>query len=71
MEISDGRDSIWRKKKKKTTVDKKDSAFAPVALAVERLMNEVLREEAERGELSDGAKTNSISGRSSWQKRMS
>lgn len=65
MEISDGRDSICRKKKKTTTVDKKDSAFAPVALAVERLMNEVLREEAERGELSDGAKTNSISGRSS------
>lgn len=51
--------------RKKKPVDKKDSAFAPVALAVERLMNEVLREEAERGELSDGAKTNSISGRSS------
>lgn len=57
--------TVFGGRKKKTTVDKKDSAFAPVALAVERLMNEVLREEAERGELSDGAKTNSISGRSS------
>lgn len=46
-------------------MDKTDSAFAIVALAVERLMNEVLKKEAERGELSDRAKTNSISGRSS------
>lgn len=44
--------------------DKTDSAFVPAVLAVERLMNEVLSEEAGRGDLSDGGKTNSASGRS-------
>lgn len=45
--------------------DKTDSAFAPAPLDVESLMNEVLNEEAGRGDLSDREKTNSVSDRSS------
>lgn len=50
--------------------DKTNSALVPVPLAAERLMNEVLSEEAGRSDLSDGEKTNSVSGRSSGQRRM-
>lgn len=50
---------------RKNHADKTDPAFVPAPLAVERLMNEVLSEEAERGDLSHGAKPNNISGRSS------
>ena len=53
-ETSNGTNSIWRTKKNHE--DKTDSAFAPAPLAVERLMNEVLSEEAGRGDLSDGEK---------------
>lgn len=52
-------------KKKRNHEDKTNSAFVPAPLAVERLMNEVLSEEAGRSDLSDGEKTNSISRRSS------
>lgn len=50
--------------------DKTNSALVPVPLAAERLMNEVLSEEAGRGDLSDGEKTNRVSGRSSGERRM-
>lgn len=62
-ETSNGWNSIWSIKKIMTM--KTDSAFIPVPLAVERLMNEVLSEEAGGGDLSNGEKTNSVSGRSS------
>lgn len=50
--------------------DETNSALVPVPLAAERLMNEVLSKEAVRGDLSDGEKTNRVSGRSSGERRM-
>lgn len=48
----------------KTHEDKTNSALVPEPLAAERLMNEVPSEEAGRGDLSDGEKTNNVLGRS-------